>query len=85
MVSIPEAIVSGTPIVTNMQPSSSGYIKENELGIARDNWNEEDLKAIIDDNERYVANCINYRDKLTNVHSAQTMIDIYHKAPCASC
>lgn len=35
MVSIPEAIVSGTPILTNTQPASAGYIQANKLGIAR--------------------------------------------------
>lgn len=34
MVSIPESIVSGTPILTNMQPASARYIAEEQLGIA---------------------------------------------------
>lgn len=44
MVSIPEAIVSGTPILTNTQPASVEYIRANGLGIVKDNWDEYDLK-----------------------------------------
>ncbi len=75
MVSIPEAIVSGTPILTNLQPASADYITANSLGIAKDNWDERDMKAIIDDNMRFVKNCVAYREKLTNVYSAKLFID----------
>ena len=75
MVSIPEAIVSGTPILTNLQPASADYITANSLGIAKDNWDERDMKAIIDDNMRFVKNCVAYREKLTNVFSAKLFID----------
>lgn len=36
MVSIPEAIVSGTPIVSNSVPALSGFIIKNKLGIIKD-------------------------------------------------
>jgi len=78
MVSIPEAIISGTPILTNLQPASAGYIHKYKLGIAKANWNEYDLKKIIDENEMYVYNCINYRQNLTSEYSAQCLIDIFN-------
>lgn len=77
MVSIPESIVSGTPILTNTQPASAGYIQANKLGIAKNQWGVDELKEIIDNNSFYVKNCIGYRDNLTNVHSAQLLTDIY--------
>ena len=77
MVSIPEAIASGTPILTNRVPASVYYIENNKLGIAKDNWNEYDIKTLIDDNQLYVNNCINYRDKLTNEYSAKKFIEIF--------
>ena len=80
MVSIPEAIVSGTPILTNTQPASAGYIQANKLGIAKNQWGIDELKEIIDNNSFYVKNCIGYRDNLTNVHSAQLLTDIYKKS-----
>ena len=78
MVSIPESIVSGTPILTNLQPASAGYIRREQLGIVKDQWGVEELKQIIEKNSFYVANCIKYRDKLTNTHSAQMLIDIFN-------
>lgn len=77
MVSIPEAVVSGTPILTNTQPASAGYIRANRLGIVKDHWNEYDLKKIIDENPVFVQNCIAYRDNLTNTHIARTFLEIY--------
>ena len=77
MLSIPESIVSGTPVVTNLLPASADYIVKEKLGIAKDNWDEYDLKEIIENNPVYVDNCINYRDKLTNSHSAKKIVDIF--------
>ena len=78
MVSIPESIVSGTPIITNLIPASADYIAKENLGIAKDNWDEYDLKEIIENNPVYVDNCINYRDKLTNSLGAKRIVDIYN-------
>lgn len=80
MVSIPEAIVSGTPILTNLQPASAGYIAKNKLGIAKAEWDETDIMAIIDNNKEYVENCIAYRNKLTSEHSAKMLVDIFNAA-----
>ena len=77
MVSIPESIVSGTPILTNRQPASAGYIERYKLGIVKNDWNEFDIKDIIDGNALYVDNCINYRDNLTSTHSAKKLVDIF--------
>jgi 1,2-diacylglycerol 3-alpha-glucosyltransferase len=79
MVSIPESIASGTPVVTNLIPASASYIADNRLGIAKADWNETDLKDMIANNSFYVANCIAYREKLTNVYLAKQMMDIAQK------
>ena len=79
MVSIPESIVSGTPILTNMQPASARYIAEEQLGIAKDEWGVEDLKAMIDHNGEYVVRCLTYRDRLTNTHSAEMLTEIFRQ------
>lgn len=79
MVSIPESIVSGTPILTNMQPASARYIAEEKLGIAKDEWGVEELKEMIDNNHEYVARCLAYRDHLTNTHSAQMLTNIFRR------
>jgi 1,2-diacylglycerol 3-alpha-glucosyltransferase len=78
MVSIPESIVSGTPILTNLIPASSEYIKKNGLGITKKEWGVKEMIDIVDDNAIYVSNCINYRDKLTSKYSAQKLINIFN-------
>lgn len=80
MVSIPESIVSGTPILTNWQPASAEYIDKERLGIAKDNWSVEELKEIIDNNVMFVNNCISYRRNLTAENSVQMLIDIFNHA-----
>lgn len=77
MVSIPESIVSGTPILTNMIPASAGYIKQAKLGIAKNNWTENEIMKIVDNNSSYVENCLKYKDKLSSKHSAQLLIDLF--------
>jgi 1,2-diacylglycerol 3-alpha-glucosyltransferase len=77
MVSIPEALVSGTPIVTNTQPARASYIKDKEIGIVNDNWDSEDLKEIIKNYERYHNACLAIRDELTNEGCAKKMVEIF--------
>lgn len=79
MVSIPESIVSGTPILTNMQPASARYIAEEQLGIAKDEWGVAELKTLIDHNDEYVERCLAYRDRLTNTHSAKMLTEIFRR------
>lgn len=79
MVSIPESVVSGTPILTNTQPASADYINKYKLGIAKDNWGVNELIEIIDNNSFYVTNCINYRINLSNSHCAASLIKEFNR------
>jgi len=76
MVSIPESIAAGTPIVSNLIPATAAYIAKNNLGIAKTDWDESDLKEIIINNSFYVTNCVAYRKKLTNVYLVKKMVEI---------
>lgn len=76
MVSIPESIVSGTPVLTNLKPASSQYVASKMLGIAKDDWDENDIKEIVDNNSKYVNNCIHYRESLSNTYAAGEIIKI---------
>ena len=79
MVSIPEAIACGTPVVTNSIPTNSYLIDENGLGIVKDGWTDEDLIGIILHSETYTRHCIGYRQKLSCEYAAKTLIDLYEK------
>lgn len=77
MVSIPESIVSGTPILTNMVPALAQYINDYKLGIAKSNWDNKDMIQIVEEHS-YITNCIEHRNKLSNRNSAQRLIDIFN-------
>ena len=79
MVSIIESIAVGTPIITTSAPLNSSYIKTYKLGIVDDNWNQEEMIEVISENESYVNNCINYRNKLLNSSKVDEFINVYKK------
>ena len=76
MVTIAEAITSGTPVVTNTKPSTARFIRENGLGIVRDGWDENDLIQVISSYDRMHDACVAAGKELTNVACARKMIHV---------
>lgn len=76
MVSIVESIAVGTPIVTTDVPLNAVYIEKYELGIVRNEWNERELKQIVEDNPKYIGNCMRYREQLSTKMRAGQFIEI---------
>lgn len=70
MVSIVESIALGTPVVTTSVPYNAAYIRREELGIVEDDWSADALARIVSENDRYVSNCLAYRERLSNVACA---------------
>lgn len=79
MVSIPETIACGTPVVTNRIPTNAYLIEENGLGIVRDNWTDEDLIEIINNSEAFTKRCMDYHEKLGSGYAAKSLIDLFLK------
>ena len=79
MVSIPETIACGTPVVTNKIPTNAYIIEECGLGIVKDDWTDEDLIEIINNTEAYTKHCVDYHEKLGSEYAAKSLIDIYMK------
>jgi 1,2-diacylglycerol 3-alpha-glucosyltransferase len=77
IVSIPESIVSGTPVITNTVSLLAAYINANKIGIAKDDWGEDELKEIIENNQYYVNNCIALRGEMSTEHAAKKMIGLF--------
>jgi 1,2-diacylglycerol 3-alpha-glucosyltransferase len=77
IVSIPESIASGTPVITNMVSTLSSYINSNSLGIAKNNWNEDDLKHMIENNSHYVNKCMSIRSEMSKESAAKKMVDTF--------
>lgn len=79
MISITESIACATPVITTSIPTNSINIKENILGIVKDDRNEEDLIEIVNNNEKYIANCSNYRLKLSYQYKIELFISLLNK------
>lgn len=82
MVSVPESIVSGTPVVINLVPYTAVMIDKYQLGVAKADWDENDLQKTVKNNTVYVENCIAMREELSTKYSAQKLIECfnnYHK------
>ena len=75
MISIVESIAVGTPVVTTEVPLNASYIKQFELGIAKE-WDENDLEVIVLDNKKYMNNCLKYRDELSTKARVNQFIEI---------
>lgn len=77
MVSVPESIVSATPLVMNTIPATAGFVESKELGVVKDNWTDEDLAEVVEHNEMYVNNCHNIRHSLLNTTIAESFVGLY--------
>lgn len=72
MVTIPESIAAGTPVITNNVPTTD-LIKGHGTGIQRDGWNEDDLLTVAS-NPSFAEACMQMRQKISNVHQADALI-----------
>lgn len=77
MVTIPESLANGTPILTTTVPNNAKIISELNLGIAKDKWDHADLESMIINYPKFHQNCIQNRDLFTNTGTAQAIIDAY--------
>lgn len=76
IVSIPESISAGTPVLTTSLTALSSFINTNKLGIAKKTWTENEMIDIINNNPVYSENCCNIRNQLSSQYAAQKIIDI---------
>ena len=80
MLTIVEAIACGTPIVTTDVPYNCYYIENNNLGIiSNKKISAYDLEEIIDNNDKYIENCIKYRQFISNEYHVKQFIEEYEK------
>lgn len=76
MVSIVESIATATPVVTTEVPLNATYIKEKLLGIAKNEWDEGDLREIAVNGQRFINNCLQYRESLSTNKRAEQFIHV---------
>jgi len=77
MVTIPEAIVNGTPILMNTVPTNAAFVRDNRLGIAKESWEWTDIEAMIRNYSEFHANCIAARDEFSDVGTAKKLTKLY--------
>ena len=79
MVSVPESIVSGTPVLMNTLPCSHTYVNGESLGIAKDNWDEHDLAEMVRRYPEFHEACKRKRPQLTAEGVAGSMVALFKK------
>lgn len=77
MVSIPEAIASGTPVVTNSLPANAPFITRHNLGIVDDNWDAPQLAEAIEKYDYYHRNCVAQRERFTNYGTTRQLVELF--------
>lgn len=76
MVSIPEAIINGTPVLMNTVPYTASFVNDKGLGIARDDWGADELEQMADGYGQFHAACVAIRDTLTEKAAAKRLADL---------
>ena len=77
MVTIPESIVNGTPVLTNTVPCTASFIDSNQLGIVKDNWGPDELAQMAENYSALHINCLNIRHMLTEKGCAARLVEIW--------
>ena len=77
LVSIVEAVASGTPVLTNSVPSNAAAIKQWGLGIVADDWDADHLEVMIQRREEFHKACIAHRQAFTSTGCAQALINTF--------
>lgn len=85
MISVIESIACGVPVLTSEVPYNASYIKSHALGIAKNNWNEDDLRLIVEKQDFYRRSCLEYRDSLSMVKKAESFIKLIGKRTGETC
>ena len=80
MLAIMESVAMATPVVTNRVPFDSEIVEKRKLGIAKNDWNEDDIARMIERNDEYVENCREYASLITVDAVARRIIDSFEKA-----
>lgn len=76
MVSIPEAIVNGTPILMNTVPYTAGFVNDAGVGIAKEDWGADELEMMADNYNRMHAACVQVGKSLTEMAGAKKLVEL---------
>lgn len=77
MVTVPEAIVNGTPILMNTVPNNHTFVSNLGLGVVKDAWGPDELADMVENYSTYHSNCLKHRDLFTTTGVARKIVDVY--------
>lgn len=77
MVTVPEAIVAGTPILMNTVPNNHTFVRDLGLGIVKDDWGAGELAQMAENYDRFHQNCLTHRDRFTTRGVARHLKEIF--------
>lgn len=75
MLTIVESIATATPILTTDIPYNCHYIIKNNLGVVSNKITIKDFYKIIEKNNYYINNCIEYRYKISNEYHIKQFLE----------
>lgn len=76
---VSEALAVATPILTNSVIDNSDVIIKYKAGIVKDNWDHFDIVEILNDNDRFINNCIASRSQVSCQYYAEAILTIFEK------
>ena len=77
LVSIAEAVASGTPVLTNSVPNNAAAIQNMGMGMVCDAWDADELEAMIDNRQMFHEACVAHRHLVTSEGCAQALVDAF--------
>ncbi len=72
---ISESMCACTPVLTNTVPASASFIESNKVGIVKDEWDEYDIMAIVDNAEEMCRRCHDIRPTLTAEYAVGKFVE----------
>lgn len=76
MVSIPESIALGTPVLLNSVPLLAKEVEERRLGMCRDDWGADALEEMAKRYDEFHKGCIHWRNEYTAKGCCSKILDI---------
>lgn len=77
LLTLSEALACGTPVITHMAVDNSEQIRKLGLGVAKDDWDEDDLFEVSEHNDLYVERCLANRHRFSSRALAAEIVRLW--------
>lgn len=80
MLTVPEAILSGNPILMNTVPTNHSFVRDLGVGLVKDDWGVAELVEMVEHYEQFHTNCLAHRHRFTIRSVARRLKEIFQKS-----